>query len=87
MAKPSKEQTIVLNQLKDDVLQQMKTVGIENESRLNSLNSIPLAVLRRNATQRHGVTRFRRGANASELKTEDVQTLSLIHISEPTRPS
>ena len=55
----------------------MKTIGIGNESRLNSLNPIPLAVLRRNATQRHGVTRFRRGANASELKTEDVQTVDL----------
>ena len=77
MAKPSKEQSIVLSQLKDEVLEQMKTIGIEDESRLNSLNPIPLAVLRRNATQRHGVTRFRRGANASELKTEDVQTVDL----------
>ncbi len=45
MAKPSKEQSIALSQLKDDVLEQMRTTGIENESRLNSLNSIPLAVL------------------------------------------
>ena len=29
MAKPSKEQSIVLSQLKDDVLEQMKTIGIE----------------------------------------------------------
>ena len=77
MAKPSNEQSIVLSQLQDEVLEQMKTIGFENESRLNSLNSIPLAVLRRNATQRHGVTRFRRGANASELKTEDVETVDL----------
>ena len=39
MAKPSKEQSIVLSQLKDDVLEEMKTIGIEDESRLNSLNS------------------------------------------------
>lgn len=77
MAKPSKQQTIVLDQLKDEVLEQMKTIGFENEARLHTLNSIPLAVLRRNATQRHGVTRFRRGANASELKTEDVETVDL----------
>ena len=31
MAKPSQEQSIVLSQLKDDVLEQMKTIGIENE--------------------------------------------------------
>ena len=29
MAKPSKEQSIVLSQLKDDVLEEMKTIGIE----------------------------------------------------------
>ncbi len=77
MAKPSVEQSIVLGQLKNDVLEQMKTIGFENEFRLHALDSIPLAVLRRSATQRHGVTRFRRGANASELKTEDVETVDL----------
>lgn len=77
MAKPSKEQSIVLSQLKDDVLEEMNKIGFNDQACMNSLNSIPLAVLRRNATQRHGVTRFRRGANASELKTEDVQTVDL----------
>lgn len=77
MAKPSKEQSIVLSQLKDDVLEEMNKIGFNDQACMNSLNSIPLAVLRRNATQRHGVTRFRRGANPSELKTEDVQTVDL----------
>ena len=77
MAKPSAEQSNVLSHLKDEVLDQMQAIGFESESRLHALNSIPLAVLRRNATQRHGVTRFRRGANASELKTKDVETIDL----------
>ena len=77
MAKPSSQQASVLMTLKDEVLDEMKTMGFESEERLNALQSIPLAVLRRNATQRHGVTRFRRGANATELKTEDVETIDL----------
>jgi len=77
MAKPSLEQSNVLNRLRDEVLEEMKAIGFDNELRLHALNTIPLAVLRRNATQRHGVTRFRRGANASELKTEDVETIDL----------
>ena len=31
----------------------------------------------KNATQRHGVTRFRVGRNAVELRTEDVETIDL----------
>ena len=77
MAKPSTEQSTVLCRLKEEVLEEMKAIGFEDELRLHALNSVPLAVLRRNATQRHGVTRFRRGANASELKTEDVETVDL----------
>ena len=77
MTKPSSQQASVLMTLKDEVLDEMKTMGFESEERLDALQSIPLAVLRRNATQRHGVTRFRRGANATELKTEDVETIDL----------
>ncbi|MGA0380655.1 MAG: hypothetical protein ACO3NJ_07645, partial [Candidatus Poseidoniaceae archaeon] len=68
MAKPSSQQASVLMTLKDEVLDEMKAMRFESEDRLNALQSIPLAVLRRNATQRHCVTRFRRGVNATELK-------------------
>lgn len=77
MAKPSIEQTEVLARMKDEVLAEMKAMGFDNQERLQALDSIPLAVLRRNATQRHGVTRFRRGAHAVELNTEDVETIDL----------
>ena len=60
MAKPSTEQSAVLCRLKEEVLEEMKAIGFEDGLRLHALNSVPLAVLRRNATQRHGVTRFRR---------------------------
>ena len=61
----------------------MKTIGFENEFRLHALDSIPLAVLRRNATQRHGVTRFRR-IEGLELKTEDVETIDLHPVVGPS---
>ena len=77
MAKPSKKQEKILAELKEDILSQMISMGHWSEEELLPLQDIPLAVLRRNATQRHGVTRFRRGARATELKIEDVETVDL----------
>ena len=77
MARPSKEQKALLSILKDDVLNQMEAMEHWKDKHLSPLYDIPLAVLRRNATQRHGVTRFRRGANSKKLETEDVETIDL----------
>ena len=77
MAKASTEQKEVLFELKEYVLSQMESMGHWDEEHLESLQEIPLAVLKKNATQRHGVTRFRVGRNAMELKTEDVETIDL----------
>ena len=77
MARPSSEQKIVLSCLKEDVLAKMRAMNVWSNHLLTPLADIPLAVLRKNATQRHGVTRFRRGANPSILNTEDVKTIDL----------
>ena len=77
MAKPSKQQEKILAELKEDIISQMISMRHWSEEELLPLQDIPLAVLRRNATQRHGVTRFRRGARATELKIEDVETIDL----------
>ena len=77
MAKPSIQQNQRLAQLKQDVLVQMESMGHWSQESLSPLQNIPLAVLRKNATQRHGVTRFRRGARTTELKTKDVETIDL----------
>ena len=69
MAKASTEQKEVLFELKEYVLSQMESMVHWDEEHLESLRGIPLAVLKKNATQRHGVTRFRVGRNAMELKT------------------
>ena len=72
MAKPSNAQVEILTSLKEYVLNEMEVMQFWHHETLLPLHSIQLAVLRKNATQRHGVTRFRRGAHASALKTEDV---------------
>ena len=77
MAKPSKDQGQELARLRDDVLNEMHLLGKWDQHNLDQLHTIPLAVLRRNATQRHGVTRFRRSARRCELRTEDVETIDL----------
>ena len=77
MAKPSSGQIEILTSLKEYVLNEMEVMQFWHHETLLPLHSIQLAVLRKNATQRHGVTRFRRGAHASALKTEDVETIDL----------
>ena len=77
MAKPSIDQEQRLARLSDDVLNEMHDLGKWDQHNLDQLHTIPLAVLRRNATQRHGVTRFRRRSKGFELKTEDVETIDL----------
>ena len=53
MAKPSKEQSIVLSQLKDEVLEQMKTIGIEtNRFEFAQSNSASRTEAQCNATSR-----------------------------------
>ena len=77
MAKPSSGQIEILTSLKEYVLTEMQAMPFWRQETLLPLQSIPLAVLRKNATQRHGVTRFLRGARATALKTEDVETIDL----------
>ena len=47
------------------------------ESNVEILRQIPLGVLRKNATQRHGVTRWKRGVNLASLAPEDVEVIDL----------
>lgn len=77
MAKASLEQQNILGRLREQVLTEMSTMSIWGEEKIRQISEIPLAVLRKSATQRHGVTRFRRGSNAFELNTKDVETIDL----------
>lgn len=77
MAKPSKEQTILLNELRDFVIDVMRDMPEWVDANVERLLTIPLGVLRRNATQRHGVTRWKRGVDIASLEPEDVEVIDL----------
>ena len=59
MAKPNAEQSMLLNELRDFVLEVMREMPEWVGANFELLSTIQLGVLRKNATQRHGVTRWR----------------------------
>ncbi|MDA9254607.1 hypothetical protein N9P14_00840 [Candidatus Poseidoniaceae archaeon] len=77
MAKPSKEQIHLLDELRDFVIEVMRDMPEWVDAKVERLRSIPLGVLRRNATQRHGVTRWKRGVNLHTLQPEDVEVIDI----------
>ena len=77
MAKPSKEQVILLSELRDFVINVMLDMPQWVDADVESLRLVPLGVLRRNATQRHGVTRWKRGVDLRNLLPKDVEIIDL----------
>lgn len=61
MPRASMDQSAQLAGLRTDVLSQMAAIGMINENEKQFLHSVHLGVLRSNATQRHGATRWRAG--------------------------
>ena len=77
MAKPSKEQSVHLQELRDFVVDVMKDMPVWADRDVELLRSIPLGVLRKNATQRHGVTRWKRGVDVHSLTLHTIETIDL----------
>ena len=77
MAKPSYGQLVQLNELRDLVVSIMSDMVIWRDHDLSQLYDIELGVLRRNATQRHGVTRWKKGVSGDELTLENIDTIEL----------
>jgi predicted SprT family Zn-dependent metalloprotease len=76
MAKASDSQIEDLNILREFVIEVMLAMGAWSEEQLTKLTAIDLGVLKRNATQRHGVTRWRRGVTKPS-KPEEVEVIDL----------
>ena len=70
--RPSDAQRVVLNRLRADVMAVMQSLGMLDASSEQTLECVPLGLLRSNATQRHGVTRWRRESGALQLLTVDL---------------
>lgn len=77
MAKPSKQQSDQLGKLRVLVVEIMKDMAIWQNFDLDLLYEIPLAVLKRNATQRHGATKWQRGISREQLGLEFVEVIEL----------
>ena len=77
MARPSDEARLALEHRKDTVIDLMLDMPIWHDAPVESLRQIPLGVLRKNATQRHGVTRWRRGVDLEAMQVSDVEVIDL----------
>ena len=76
MAKASKSQLLELIQLRDFVIEVMMSMGVWSEEELTKLTDIKLGVLKKNATQRHGVTRWKRGVRKPTMP-EEVEVIDI----------
>ena len=76
MAKPSVNQLNELNGLRDFVIEVMSAMEVWSDNELTNLTAIKLGVLRKNATQRHGVTRWKRGVR-NPSAPEQVEVIDL----------
>ena len=77
MVKPTPDQKIKLEHLRSIVLDLMQDMEIWNQIDTEGLEQISLGVLRRNATQRHGVTRWKKGVDVSNLIPSDVEEINI----------
>ncbi|MFL2970289.1 MAG: hypothetical protein ACJZ63_05395 [Candidatus Poseidoniaceae archaeon] len=77
MVRPSAQAKITLHALRDSVIEIMLDMPIWADAPIESLREVPLGVLRKSATQRHGVTRWRRGVNLEAMRVADVEVIDL----------
>ena len=77
MVKPNKFQFDRLFNLRELVIGVMKDMVVWNNYNLDSLYSINLGVLKRNATQRHGVTKWQKGVTSENLSLESIEVIEL----------
>ena len=76
MVKPSSSQLDELKELSEFVIEVMSAMEIWSKEQLTKLTEIELGVLRRSATQRHGVTRWKRGVTNPSMP-EEVEVIDI----------
>ena len=77
LVRPSIEAKANLKELRDAVVDIMLDMPVWADAPIEELRDIPLGVLRKNATQRHGVTRWKRGVNLDQIRVSDVDVIDL----------
>ena len=77
MVNPNHQQIVKLDKLRSIVLDLMLDMEVWNKTNTQVLKQIKLGVLRKNATQRHGVTRWKIGSDISDLNPQDVEVIDI----------
>ena len=77
MVKPNKSQSELLENLRFLVIDIMTDMEIWQNHDLRPLRTVKLGLLRKNATQRHGVTKWQRGISLDKLSIDNVETVEL----------
>ncbi len=77
MAKANESQLLILEGLRLQVLEVMEELAVWQDSELKRLEEIPLGVLRKDSTQRHGVTRWKKGVDISVAQISNVDLIDI----------
>ena len=77
MVEPKEVQRLKLENLRDIVVGIMMDMSVWQQHELNPLLDIKLGLLRRNATQRHGVTKWKRGITDEQISLENLEVVEL----------
>jgi predicted SprT family Zn-dependent metalloprotease len=81
VVRPNLDQRLLLEGLRREVLQRMESMPFVRENMLTSLVDCPLGLLKKTATQRHGVTRWERQTDSAlVVKTVDLHPTLLLPI-------
>ena len=72
MVRPSQDELVVLESIRESVFETMGASVLADADERAFIRGIPLGLLRKNATQRHGVTRWKR-APAGDLSVTSIE--------------
>tara|TARA_Y100001954_G_scaffold239301_1_gene312832 strand:- start:713 stop:1243 length:531 start_codon:yes stop_codon:yes gene_type:complete len=77
MVRPNKSQIILLEDLRDFVINVMLDMEIWQDYDLQPLRRINLGLLRKNATRKHGVAKWPKGITIHELGVHNIEIIEL----------
>ena len=77
MVKPNEGQRLKLENLRGIVVGIMMDMSVWQQHEIEPLLKINLGLLRRNATQRHGVTKWKRGITSEQVSLENLEVVEL----------
>lgn len=77
MVKPNESQSILLEKLRDFVIEVMLSMEIWDDFNLNPLRNIELGLLRKNATMKHGVTKWPKGVTLEDASIDNIATIEI----------